>query len=137
MTVERLSCVDDAGRVVNPHALEAQLHGSVAHGIGEALLESVIFEQGSGQLLSGSFRLCDAARRCDTDGNSLGAGAGADQDQSPRRQRRERGQQCRHAGAIINAVIAAWGQRDSCCRRRRKTFGVRSKRGVLKAAAQE
>ena len=91
VTVERLSCVDDVGRVLNPHALEAQLHGSVAHGLGEALLESVIFEQGSGQLLSGSFRLCDAARRCDTDGNSLGAGAGADQDQSSRCQRRQRG----------------------------------------------
>jgi carbon-monoxide dehydrogenase large subunit len=53
--VDRLCAVDDAGTVVNPLTLEGQLHGSVAQGLGEALLESVVYERGSGQLLTGSF----------------------------------------------------------------------------------
>jgi len=53
--VERLYCVDDVGQAVNPLALEGQLHGSVAHGLGESLLERVVYESGTGQLLTGSF----------------------------------------------------------------------------------
>jgi carbon-monoxide dehydrogenase large subunit len=53
--VERLYAVDDVGAAVNPLTLEGQLHGSVAHGLGEALMEAVVYERGSGQLLTGSF----------------------------------------------------------------------------------
>jgi carbon-monoxide dehydrogenase large subunit len=53
--IDRLYSVDDAGRAVNPLALESQLHGSLAQAVGECLLERVVYEQGSGQLLSGSF----------------------------------------------------------------------------------
>jgi carbon-monoxide dehydrogenase large subunit len=55
IAVDRLCAVDDTGTVVNPLTLEGQLHGSVAHGLGEALLESVVYERGTGQLLTGSF----------------------------------------------------------------------------------
>jgi carbon-monoxide dehydrogenase large subunit len=55
ITVDRLSSVDDVGVVVNPLTLEGQLHGSIAHGLGEALCEEMIYERGSGQLLTGSF----------------------------------------------------------------------------------
>jgi aerobic carbon-monoxide dehydrogenase large subunit len=55
ITIDRLSSVDDAGTAVNPLTLEGQLHGSLAQGIGETLLESVVYERGSGQLLTGSF----------------------------------------------------------------------------------
>jgi len=55
VTVARLAAIDDAGTVVNPLTLEGQLHGSIAHGLGEALLESVVFERRTGQLLTGSF----------------------------------------------------------------------------------
>ncbi|MGH7248047.1 MAG: xanthine dehydrogenase family protein molybdopterin-binding subunit, partial [Pseudomonadota bacterium] len=51
----RLSAVDDAGAIVNPLTLEGQLHGSIAQGIGEALLEQVVYSGDSGQLLTGSF----------------------------------------------------------------------------------
>jgi carbon-monoxide dehydrogenase large subunit len=47
--------VDDVGTVVNPLTLEGQMHGSTAQGIGEALLEQIVYERGSGQLLTGSF----------------------------------------------------------------------------------
>ena len=53
--VARLSAVDDAGVVINPLTLEGQLHGSIAQGLGEALLEEVVYERETGQLLTGSF----------------------------------------------------------------------------------
>ena len=47
--------VDDFGRVVNPLLLAGQVHGGVAQGVGQALLENTIYEPESGQLLTGSF----------------------------------------------------------------------------------
>ena len=46
--------VDDVGRVINPMIVEGQVQGGVAQGIGQALLENAVYDQG-GQLLSGSF----------------------------------------------------------------------------------
>jgi aerobic carbon-monoxide dehydrogenase large subunit len=56
VTVVKLSAVDDVGTVVNPLTLEGQLHGSTAQGLGETLLEQVLYERGSGQLITGSFQ---------------------------------------------------------------------------------
>jgi carbon-monoxide dehydrogenase large subunit len=53
--IDRLCAVDDVGVVINPLTLEGQLHGSIAQGLGQALVEEVLYEPGSGQLLSGSF----------------------------------------------------------------------------------
>jgi aerobic carbon-monoxide dehydrogenase large subunit len=47
--------VDDVGTVINPLTLEGQIHGGVAQGVGQALLEQVVYDPGSGQLLTGSF----------------------------------------------------------------------------------
>ncbi len=47
--------VNDFGRVVNPLLLEAQVHGGVAQGLGQALMEEVVYDTESGQLLTGSF----------------------------------------------------------------------------------
>jgi aerobic carbon-monoxide dehydrogenase large subunit len=52
--IERYTVVDDFGRIINPLLLEGQVHGGVAQGIGQALLENASYD-GSGQLLSGSF----------------------------------------------------------------------------------
>jgi carbon-monoxide dehydrogenase large subunit len=49
------AAVDDVGRAINPRILHGQSHGAITQGIGQALCESCIYEQGSGQLLSGSF----------------------------------------------------------------------------------
>ena len=49
------TAVDDFGRVLNPMIVAGQVHGGVAQGIGQALLEAVRFDAESGQLLSGSF----------------------------------------------------------------------------------
>lgn len=52
---DRLYAVDDVGVVVNPLTLEGQLHGSIAQGLGESLVEQIIYDRETGQLLTGSF----------------------------------------------------------------------------------
>jgi carbon-monoxide dehydrogenase large subunit len=47
--------VDDFGKVVNPMIVEGQVHGGIAQGIGQALLEGVVYDPKSGQLLTASF----------------------------------------------------------------------------------
>jgi carbon-monoxide dehydrogenase large subunit len=47
--------VDDFGTIVNPMMLAGQVHGGIAQGVGQALLESCVYEAGSGQLMTGSF----------------------------------------------------------------------------------
>jgi carbon-monoxide dehydrogenase large subunit len=46
--------VDDFGNVVNPMIVEGQVHGGIAQGIGQAVMENAVFDPESGQLLSGS-----------------------------------------------------------------------------------
>ncbi len=53
--LERYTVVDDLGRVINPMICEGQVHGGVAQGAGQALMELVAYDPASGQLLSGSF----------------------------------------------------------------------------------
>ncbi|MGH8916416.1 MAG: xanthine dehydrogenase family protein molybdopterin-binding subunit [Acidimicrobiia bacterium] len=52
--VLRYVVVDECGRVINPMVVDGQQHGGVAHGVGNALLEQVIYDA-EGQLLTGSF----------------------------------------------------------------------------------
>ena len=47
--------VDDVGTVINPTTLKGQIHGGVAQGLGQALMEEVVYDAQSGQLLSGTF----------------------------------------------------------------------------------
>jgi carbon-monoxide dehydrogenase large subunit len=53
--VVSFTAVDDVGRVINPMIVEGQVHGGVAQGIGQALLEGCLYDESNGQLLSGSF----------------------------------------------------------------------------------
>ena len=53
--VVNFTAVDDVGRVINPMIVEGQVHGGVAQGIGQALLEGCAYDSESGQLLTGSF----------------------------------------------------------------------------------
>ena len=52
----RFTAVDDSGVIINPLLFEGQIHGGIAQGIGQALMENVEFDPVSGQLLSGSFQ---------------------------------------------------------------------------------
>jgi carbon-monoxide dehydrogenase large subunit len=55
VTVASYAIVDDVGTVINPLLLEGQLHGGVAQGVGQALMEQVVYDRESGQVLTGSF----------------------------------------------------------------------------------
>lgn len=52
--ITQATCLDDAGRVVNPAFVEGQIRGGFAQGFGEAMMEAVIYDA-DGQLLTGSF----------------------------------------------------------------------------------
>ena len=54
VTIDRYTMVDDIGTVINPMIAEGQLHGGLAQGLGQALLEQQVYDGDSGQLISGS-----------------------------------------------------------------------------------
>jgi carbon-monoxide dehydrogenase large subunit len=53
LVIERLVWVDDAGTIINPLLAEGQLHGSLAQGLGQALLEEIVYDA-DGQLVTGT-----------------------------------------------------------------------------------
>jgi len=53
ITILRYVAVDDCGTVINPMIVEGQVHGGIAHGIGNAFLEEVVYD-GAGQLMTGT-----------------------------------------------------------------------------------
>jgi carbon-monoxide dehydrogenase large subunit len=53
--VDRFTACDDFGNVINPMIVEGQVHGGLAQGIGQALLEHGVYDGDTGQLLSGSY----------------------------------------------------------------------------------
>jgi carbon-monoxide dehydrogenase large subunit len=113
--VVRVSSVDDAGVIINPLTFEGQLHGSTAQGLGEALLEQMLYARDTGQLITGSFTdyampradnmpsIASAVHPVPTKSNPLGVKGGS-----------EAGNMGAPA-AIINAIIDAlspFGVRD-------------------------
>ena len=53
--VVNYAAVDDCGRPLDPMIVEGQLHGGIASGLGQALMESAVYDAESGQLVTGSF----------------------------------------------------------------------------------
>ena len=51
----RYSVVDDVGNVLNPLLLKGQIHGGVAQGVGQMLMEQIVYDSHDGQNLTGSF----------------------------------------------------------------------------------
>ena len=49
------TAVDDCGNPLDTTIVEGQVHGSLAQGLGQALVENAVYDSGSGQLVSGSF----------------------------------------------------------------------------------
>jgi carbon-monoxide dehydrogenase large subunit len=47
--------VDDVGKVINPMIVDGQIQGGIAQGIGQALLENCVYDNDSGQILTGSY----------------------------------------------------------------------------------
>ncbi len=55
MEIATYTAVDDCGRALDHTIVEGQLHGSVAAGLGQALMENIVYDAGNGQLVTGSF----------------------------------------------------------------------------------
>jgi carbon-monoxide dehydrogenase large subunit len=53
--IDRFTACDDFGNIVNPMIVEGQVHGGLTQGIGQALLEHGVYDNETGQLLSGTY----------------------------------------------------------------------------------
>jgi carbon-monoxide dehydrogenase large subunit len=53
--IDRFTAVDDLGMAINPMICEGQIHGGIAQGVGQALFEHIVYDETSGQLMTGSF----------------------------------------------------------------------------------
>ncbi len=56
MDIVSYTAVDDCGTVLDSMIVEGQLHGALAQGLGQAMMEQVCYDDGSGQLVTGSFQ---------------------------------------------------------------------------------
>ena len=56
VALTRYTAVDDVGRVLNPLLCEGQIHGGIVQGVGQALMEEIVYDPASGQLLTGTFQ---------------------------------------------------------------------------------
>ena len=55
LALVRYTAVNDHGVAINPMLLEGQVHGGIAQGLGQALMERTVYDPDTGQLVSGSF----------------------------------------------------------------------------------
>jgi carbon-monoxide dehydrogenase large subunit len=55
VAVVAYTAVDDCGNVLDHRIVEGQLHGSLASGLGQALMETAVYDRDGGQLVTGSF----------------------------------------------------------------------------------
>jgi carbon-monoxide dehydrogenase large subunit len=55
VSVENYAAIDDCGVVINPPIVHGQVHGGVMQGIGQALMEQIVHDRETGQLLTASF----------------------------------------------------------------------------------
>ncbi|WP_158814386.1 xanthine dehydrogenase family protein molybdopterin-binding subunit [Methylocapsa sp. S129] len=134
-TIDRWTAVDDFGALINPMIVEGQVHGGVAQGIGQAMLEGAVYN-GDGQLLTASFmdycmpraddlpsfRVETIETRCPS--NPLGIKG------------------CGEAGAIaappavINAITDAVGHEDVAMPATAQVIWRAAQKAILKRAAE-
>ena len=111
--VDRFTACDDFGNIVNPMIVEGQVHGGLAQGIGQALLEHGVYDAESGQLLTGSYMDYAMPRADDLPHFTIGTVKGTPCTHNPLGVKG-----CGEAGAIgsppavINAICNAIGVKD-------------------------
>jgi carbon-monoxide dehydrogenase large subunit len=109
--IAKWTAVDDFGTIINPLIVEGQVHGGIAQGVGQALLEGAVYDK-NGQLLTGSFMDYAMPRAHDVPSYTLGFNTTA----APSNPLGIKG--CGEAGAIaappavINAITDALGHED-------------------------
>jgi carbon-monoxide dehydrogenase large subunit len=110
--VVQFVAVDDFGNVVNPMIVEGQVHGGLAQGLGQAMLEGCAYDRESGQLLTGSYMDYTMPRADDLPKFTIGTNV------TPCTHNPLGVKGCGEAGAIgspaafINALTDALGVRD-------------------------
>ena len=110
--IDRFTACDDFGNVVNPMIVEGQVHGGLAQGIGQALLEHGVYDD-NGQLLTGSYMDYAMPRAADLPAFNVSNVKGTPCTHNP-----IGAKGCGEAGAIgspaavINAICDALGIKD-------------------------
>jgi carbon-monoxide dehydrogenase large subunit len=105
------TAIDDFGTIINPMIVEGQVHGGIAQGVGQAMMEGVVYSA-EGQLVSGSFMDYTMPRAHDLPSFHVGL----TETKSPSNPLGIKG--CGEAGAIaspaavINAITDAIGSED-------------------------
>ncbi len=111
--IDRMTACDDFGNVVNPMIVEGQVHGGLAQGIGQALMEHGVYDTQTGQLLTGSFMDYTMPRADDLPSFTVETAKGTPCTHNPLGVKG-----CGEAGAIgsppavINAICHALGVKD-------------------------
>jgi carbon-monoxide dehydrogenase large subunit len=112
VTIAKWTAVDDFGTLINPLIVEGQVHGGIAQGVGQALTEGAIYDEESGQLITGSYMDYCMPRASDLPSFTLGFV----ETKCPSNPLGMKG--CGEAGAIaapaavMNALTDALGVRD-------------------------
>ncbi|OYX01957.1 MAG: carbon monoxide dehydrogenase, partial [Rhizobiales bacterium 32-66-8] len=110
-TIVKFTAVDDFGVIINPMIVEGQVHGGIAQGVGQALMEGVSYDA-DGQLVTGSYMDYQMPRA----GDLPSFGLGLTETRCPSNPLGIKG--CGEAGAIaappavINALVDALGTQD-------------------------
>jgi len=111
--IDRVTACDDFGNVINPMIVEGQVHGGLAQGFGQALLEHGVYDDASGQLLAGSYMDYAMPRADDFPSFTVQTVKGTPCTHNPLGVKG-----CGEAGAIgsppalINAICSALGVKD-------------------------
>ncbi|MDO9285042.1 MAG: xanthine dehydrogenase family protein molybdopterin-binding subunit [Aquabacterium sp.] len=111
--IDRMTACDDFGNVINPMIVEGQVHGGLAQGIGQALLEHGVYDPETGQLLTGSYMDYAMPRADDLPSFTVETAKGTPCTHNPLGVKG-----CGEAGAIgsppavINAICNALGVKD-------------------------
>jgi carbon-monoxide dehydrogenase large subunit len=134
-TIERWTAVDDFGNVINPMIVEGQVHGGIAQGVGQALLEGARYDA-SGQLVTASYMDYTMPRADDLPSFAVGTTVTP----CPSNPLGIKG--CGEAGAIaappavINAITDALGHEDVAMPATPQAVWKAAQKAVQRAAAE-
>jgi aerobic carbon-monoxide dehydrogenase large subunit len=133
--IDKWTAVDDFGTIINPMVVEGQVHGGIAQGVGQALLEGTVYDK-NGQLLTASFMDYGMPRADDVPSYQLGFNTTA----APSNPLGIKG--CGEAGAIaappavINAITDALGHEDVTMPATPQVVWKAAQKAVRKMAAE-
>jgi aerobic carbon-monoxide dehydrogenase large subunit len=133
--IDKWTAVDDFGTIINPLIVEGQVHGGIAQGVGQALLEGTVYDK-NGQLLTASFMDYGMPRADDVPSYQLGFNTTA----APSNPLGIKG--CGEAGAIaappavINAITDALGHEDVTMPATPQVVWKAAQKAVKKMAAE-